>query len=154
MERVDPTLPSTDLAPDLADTAIELGAIYRSCAVINDDAAEAVVGAPEQPSGTPGTRLPHGWIEKGGARLSTLDLGGDGFLLLAGPDGQAWLATAERQGLTGHAIREPDVLTAVGVTPEGALLVRPDGVIGWRSRGADADPGPTLAEAVRRLSGR
>ena len=78
VERVDPTLPSTDLAPALDDTAIELGAVYRSCAVIGDDADEALVEAPEHPSGRPGTRLPHAWIDEDGARVSTLDLAGGG----------------------------------------------------------------------------
>jgi 2-polyprenyl-6-methoxyphenol hydroxylase-like FAD-dependent oxidoreductase len=154
VDRVDPTLPSDGLGPTLADTALELGAVYRSTAVIAEDADEAVIEAPEQPSGRPGTRLPHQWLDRGDARISTLDLADDGFVLIAGPDGQAWLAAAERQGLAAHVIREDGFRSAVGLASNGALLLRPDGVIGWRSRGADPDPGPALAEALRRLSGR
>jgi 2-polyprenyl-6-methoxyphenol hydroxylase-like FAD-dependent oxidoreductase len=154
VDRVDPTLPSAGLGPTLADTALELGAIYRSSAVIAEEADEALIEAPEQPSGRPGTRLPHQWLDRGDARISTLDLAGDGFVVLAGPDDRAWLAAAERQGLAAHVIREDGFLRAVGLTGQGALLIRPDGVIGWRRRAADPDPGPALAEALRRLSGR
>jgi 2-polyprenyl-6-methoxyphenol hydroxylase-like FAD-dependent oxidoreductase len=154
VERVDPTLPSQDLEPNLADTAIELGAVYRSTAVIPDGEDEgAQVEPPEQPSGRPGTRLPHLWIDRGDARISTLDLAGDGFVLLAGRDGESWIAAAERLGLTAHRIHEDDVRAAVGVANDGALLLRPDAVVGWRSRGAVPDPVRTLKNAVGQLSG-
>ena len=155
VERVDATLPSGDLEPNLADTAIELGAIYRSQAVVADGVDEAVVEAPEHPSGGPGTRLPHLWIDQGGARLSTLDLAGDGFVLLAARDGQAWMEAAERQdGLLAHHVRADGFAAAVGLTAEGAILLRPDGVIGWRSPGGTSDPDRALAEALRRLRSR
>jgi 2-polyprenyl-6-methoxyphenol hydroxylase-like FAD-dependent oxidoreductase len=153
VERVDPTLPSHDLEPNLADTAIELGAVHRSGAVIADDVDDgARVEGPEQPSGRPGTRLPHLWIERDGIRLSTLDLAGDRFVLLAGPDGRGWMAAAGRLGLVAQAIGEAGFRAATGLAGEGALLLRPDGVIGWRSRGAAADPDAVLAEVLRRLS--
>ncbi|MGZ3347271.1 MAG: FAD-dependent monooxygenase [Caulobacteraceae bacterium] len=155
VERVDPTLPSADLEPNLADTAIELGAVYRSGAVIPDGEDDgAPLEAPEQPSGRPGTRLPHLWISQGGSRLSTLDLAGDGFVLLAASDGQAWIAAAEQQGLKAHRVSEDGFREAVGLASHGALLLRPDGVIGWRSRRGAPDANLVLADAVRRLSGR
>jgi 2-polyprenyl-6-methoxyphenol hydroxylase-like FAD-dependent oxidoreductase len=155
VERVDPTLPSSDLEPNLADTAIELGAIYRSTAIADEDVGDDKVEAPEHPSGRPGTRLAHLWITVDGARVSTLDLAGAGFVLLAGPEGQAWTAAADRRGnLKAHRIVEDGFTTAAGVTREGALLLRPDGVIGWRSIGAIADPDSALSEALNRLTGR
>jgi 2-polyprenyl-6-methoxyphenol hydroxylase-like FAD-dependent oxidoreductase len=155
VERVDPTLPSADLEPNLADTAVELGAVYRSRAVIMDGEDDgARVQAPEEPGGRPGTRLPHLWIDQGGARISTLDLADDRFVLLAGPQGEPWIAAALRQGLTVHGLREDNVRAAVGVAGDGALLLRPDGVIGWRSGGAASDPETILADALRRLRGR
>ncbi len=38
----------------------------------------------------PGTRAPHVWLDRDGERISTLDLFGRGFVLLAGPEGGAW----------------------------------------------------------------
>jgi hypothetical protein len=155
VERVDPTLPSDDLEPNLADTAIELGAVYRSGAVISEDEGasegEARVEAPEQPTGRPGTRLPHLWIDRDGARVSTLDFADDGFVLLVGPDGQAWADAAGRRGLKAQRMRDDDFKAAVGIAGDGALLLRPDGVIGWRSKGGAADPDAVLAEALGRL---
>ena len=40
--------------------------------------------------GAPGSRVPHVWLERDGERLSTLDVGGGGFALLAGPAGRRW----------------------------------------------------------------
>jgi hypothetical protein len=154
VERVDPTLPSADLAPNLADTAIELGAIYRSEAVIADSAAGAVTEAPERPSGRPGARLPHRWLEDGGASLSTLDLANGGFVLLAGPDADAWIGAGHGNGLDVRRIREDAFTRAAGIGAQGALLLRPDGVIGWRSMGKVGNPEAALSEALRRLSAR
>lgn len=155
VERVDPTLPSADLEPNLADTAIELGAVYRSQAVIADGGDDgAQVEAPEQPSGRPGTRLPHLWIDRGGVRLSTLDLADEGFTLLAAARGQAWMEAAKGQGLRAYRIEEASFPTAVGVAGDGALLLRPDGVIGWRAKTAALDPAPVLADVLRRLGAR
>jgi hypothetical protein len=42
----------------------------------------------------------------------------------------------------------------VGVGAQGALLLRPDGVIGWRTRGQHADPRARLDEVMRRLTFR
>jgi 2-polyprenyl-6-methoxyphenol hydroxylase-like FAD-dependent oxidoreductase len=155
VDRVDPTLPAEDLEPTLVDTAIELGAVYRSGAVVQDGEDDgARLEAPEQPSGRPGTRLPHLWIDQDGAQVSTLDLAGDGFVLLAGPDARGWIAAAERRGLKAHRVHEADFRRAVGIAGDGALLLRPDAVIGWRSKGAAADPDSALSEALDRLSGR
>lgn len=150
VERVDPSLPADDLAPNLADTAIELGAVYRSHAILSEDDDAALVEAPETPSGRPGTRMPHVWLADG---VSTLDLAGDGFVLLAGPDGQGWIDAAKAAGLSSHRLSEA-ASAATGIGTDGGLLLRPDSVIAWRSVGPVADPGATLAAAVHRLTRR
>jgi 2-polyprenyl-6-methoxyphenol hydroxylase-like FAD-dependent oxidoreductase len=155
VERVDPTLPSGDLEPNLADTAIELGAIYRSDAIVADgsDTGERVE-APEQPSGRPGTRLAHLWLQADDQSLSTLDLAGDDLVLLAGPDGQAWMAAGRKAGVEARTIDDGGLLAAAGLGSDGAAILRPDGVIGWRSKGSASDPDTALAEALDRLHGR
>jgi hypothetical protein len=40
-----------------------------------------------------------------------------------------------------------------GLGPDGALLVRPDGIIAWRSTGSVDDPQQTLAQALARALG-
>lgn len=150
VERVDPSLPAGDLGPNLADTAIELGAIYRSHAILSEDDDTALVEAPETPSGRPGTRMPHLWLETG---LSTLDLAGDGFVLLAGPDGQGWIDAAKAAGLASRTVPAA-VSGAGGIGADGALLLRPDGVIGWRSSGQAPDAASILAAVKHRLTQR
>ena len=153
VERVDPSLPSSNLAPNLADTAIELGSIYRSCAIVSDDESQDLTEAPETPSGRPGTRLAHVWIEVGGERISTLDLAGE-FMLLTGPGGAKWTEAAIRTGGVGvYQIEAEHVAAAVGIAANGALLLRPDGVIGWRCDGAVLDPDAALIDALHQLTG-
>jgi putative polyketide hydroxylase len=91
-----------------------------------------------------------------------LDLLGSGFTLLAGAQGRVW-ETLGTGGvpLTVHRIgdgapwrdvagRFPEVF---GVGPTGAVLVRPDGFIGWRCPVAPADAGERLRREVGRLLG-
>jgi putative polyketide hydroxylase len=119
---------------------------------------------PHQTGGRPGSRAPHLWIEKDGKRISTLDLFGGGFTLLAAPDGGAWSAAAREaasaaEGLTLEAytfwqeLRDPEngFATAYGITGNGAVLVRPDGFIAWRAKSAAARPQNLLRDALARL---
>ena len=136
-----------------------LGYCYDSAAIVPDSNT-----APDSPlplDGRPGTRLPHRWISgsQGADRRSTLDLIGDHFVLIAGVDGQAWIDAAKIQfgapidtckiGTDLIAQRESDDLhTAFGITPGGALLIRPDGFVLWRSSRESDAPGNVLADAL------
>ncbi|CUJ24176.1 FAD-dependent monooxygenase [Achromobacter dolens] len=89
-----------------------------------------------------GTRFPHAWIQRGAERLSTLDLFGDSFVLLAGPT--ASIAASTRASLDPAT---PRVLAAgrdfvfsdgdwgglTGLADSGTVLVRPDGFVLRRS---------------------
>jgi putative polyketide hydroxylase len=44
-------------------------------------------------------------------------------------------------------------LAAAGLSPSGALLVRPDGFVAWRAPDAPPDPAAALRQAARRLLG-
>jgi 2-polyprenyl-6-methoxyphenol hydroxylase-like FAD-dependent oxidoreductase len=115
--------------------------------------------------GRPGTRVPHAWVERSdGARMSTLDAAGPGWALLAGERGDGWCAAARavcpavgvtldahRVGLAGD-LRDGEGVwrTRAGIEEEGALLVRPDGFVAWRARGAAA--GAADAEARLRAA--
>ena len=107
-----------------------------------EDDDEAVHADPRETMGRPGSRAPHLWIEKDGKRVSTLDLFGTGFTLLAATEGAAWGAAARDAaeaagGLMletytfGQELRDPEngFAAAYGITTTGAVLVRPDGFV-------------------------
>jgi 2-polyprenyl-6-methoxyphenol hydroxylase-like FAD-dependent oxidoreductase len=168
--RVDPSLPRDDLAAPLDDPSIELGTLYRSRAVLAEEGEDdgALLVDPRRPSGRPGARAPHVWVEVDGAAASVHDLVGPGFVLLAGADGQPWcdaaaeLAGADGLPLTAHrvgrggTVHDPGerVPEAFGIGAAGATLLRPDGVVAWRSTGSADRPRAVLADVMARLLGR
>jgi 2-polyprenyl-6-methoxyphenol hydroxylase-like FAD-dependent oxidoreductase len=164
--RVDPSLPRDDLAAPLDDASIELGPIYRSGAVLGPDEDDgAPLVDPRLPGGRPGTRAPHLPVDRDGAPASVLDVLGDGFVLLAGPTGQPWCDAAASAAadlgmpLTAYRVAPDGSLVDAGSSfPEtfgtgadGAVLVRPDGVIGWRVTAAAENPREEVERAMRRL---
>jgi 2-polyprenyl-6-methoxyphenol hydroxylase-like FAD-dependent oxidoreductase len=152
----------------LNELGMIFGAAYESPAIVPDGTPAAVVRNPVTdyvPTGRPGGRAPHVWLERSGMRLSTIDLFGDRFVLLAGVDGPAWrdAATAAARGLgvplqaftigaggdLGDAEKRwPDVY---GVRPDGAVLVRPDGHVAWRCPESPPAPGRELERALARI---
>jgi putative polyketide hydroxylase len=115
--------------------------------------------------GRPGTRVPHVWIEYRGQLISTLDLLWRGFVLLTGPDGRAWYEAANRLagrldieleayrvGPSGDLL-DPECYwhEAAGVAPDGALLMRPDGIVAWRSWESVPEPERVLEQVMMRV---
>jgi putative polyketide hydroxylase len=86
-------------------------------------------------------------------------------MLFAGPDGGDWIEAALRVGRRsgaplgvcrlGFDVDDPEglFLPRLGVSPEGALLVRPDGFICWRSQGRSPDALATLQASFARARG-
>lgn len=95
---------------------------------------------PADLSGEPGTRAPHVPLPTG----STLDLYGERFVLLTGPSSTASLPLA-----TVHRL---DTVSAAahGLDSGGALLVRPDGFVAWRSPDGRGEVLAAYREAVWR----
>jgi len=124
------------------DLHIELGYCYDG---------GPVHGNPRESKGRPGTRAPHVALERNGERISTLDLFGRKLVLLAGPEGDAWLRCTSsiidvvRLGADGIMDRENAFPAAFGVGPSGAVLVRPDGFVAWRSEAANPS---ALSQAI------
>lgn len=171
VKRVDPSLSAANLAPLFDDAAIELGSVYHSDAIVDEDeqrSATALLEDPHNPSGRPGTRVPHIMLQRNGLPVSTHDLPENGFALLAGAGGRNWVEAANalaagaglpltpRRIAADGDLADPDgrFEKSVGIGAQGALLLRPDGVIGWRTRGAHADPRARLDEVMRRLTCR
>lgn len=141
---------------------VEFGTRYSSAAVIPDGTTPPAVEdsyADYLPSATPGCRAPHLWL--GGDRLSILDLFGPRFTLLTTTEGSDWLRAAGRPDLplAAFAIGAPglesgDFLPLYGIGPDGAVLVRPDGYVAWRSPVAAPDPEAVLYRVLTQILGR
>ena len=138
-------------APPLDDAAIELGPVYRSGAVTEDGRKDgAPLDDPRAPAARPGTRVPHVWLD-GEETRSTLDLAGRGFTLLVGNG--AWAEAAVTCGIPARRIGA-DTRAALRLAGGEALLLRPDGVIGWRSGPAPGSEAARLDGVLRRLACR
>jgi 2-polyprenyl-6-methoxyphenol hydroxylase-like FAD-dependent oxidoreductase len=179
--RSDPDLGTADMQKQVPDMHVEYNR-YRSRAVV-PDAAHRDNGAPDidprQSFALPGTRAPHVELRRDGTLLSSLDLYGRGFVLMAGHDGTAWRAAADAAAadagvpVTAHVVGRPGTTGALldlpphrrtagtlftrafpeahGIGPSGAVLVRPDGYVGWRLAGHVADAPARLAAALRHI---
>jgi hypothetical protein len=144
------------------DFNVELGTFCRSDAVAREGDTP-LHDDPRKTFGRPGSRAPHLWLERNGARVSTLDLFGRPFVVLAGPEGAGWAGAARTAAaaisgleLDVHAVgaaglRDPDgrFAEAYGLAPSGAALVRPDGVVAWRERAFGPGAADRLAAALR-----
>ncbi len=146
----------------LSEQGLIFGAAYDSAAVVPDGTPPADNPDPITrylPSARPGCRAPHVVLERGKERISTIDLFGGRFVLLAGPRGEAWCAAVSGDTAAyriGADLTDPngDWCEMYGVEPDGAVLVRPDGQIAWRSLAGVADAGAVLGDVMARVMGR
>jgi putative polyketide hydroxylase len=148
-----------------------IGYQYRSAAVVSDQPApddSDALSLVDTLGGQPGSRVPHGWVQYRGKQVSTLDLVGHDFTLLTDDDGEPWTEAAasvsavlgipisvHRVGPAGDA-RAPDRAwpQAADLAPGGALLVRPDDFVGWRSATLPQSPADDLRRALCQILGR
>jgi hypothetical protein len=168
--RLAPELGKQNLRPIVPESTVELGYRCRSAAVL-PEAGDTDDGAafenPLEPSGRPGTRAPHVLLERGGTSVSTLDLIDRNFLLLAGPGGAGWceaartVATRVGIGIDTHRIGSEGLsdysgtfVEVFGTGCDGAVLVRPDGLIAWRAQTASDDADGKLTAAFEQILAR
>jgi len=145
--------------PLLDPIAVELGELYRS-SIIEDSSSELPLArCPEEWRGQPGTRAPHRVVMRDGTAISTLDLYGAGWVLVSSSESWCQAATQirERIGIPLSPINLRAVLGQddgtlveqdLGISDQGASLVRPDGVIAWRSSETDGTV-ETLERAMK-----
>ena len=140
--RTAPWLAATQTTEPIAhDFDIEIGYLYGRDTVHAD---------PRTSHGMPGSRIPHYWLERRGERISTIDLTGR-WLLLAGPEvASGWKPPARAagavnglpmdRGMWAESSTDPagGFATAAGISTDGAVLVRPDGFVAWRTERAAA----------------
>ncbi|MFF2324630.1 MULTISPECIES: FAD-dependent oxidoreductase [unclassified Streptomyces] len=145
---------------------VALGYHYVSGAVLGADPQAPVVPQGMRLNGQPGSRAPHLWVRQAGERKSTLDLYERTLVLLTDGDDAVWRQAAARvadrlsvrlpaYGIGPGADLEPedgaDWAEIHGTTSQGAVLVRPDGFVAWRSTGSVADAETTLQEVLTSL---
>ncbi|MGH3864784.1 MAG: FAD-dependent oxidoreductase [Pseudonocardiaceae bacterium] len=146
---------SVELPQRRAKDGILLGYRYRSAAVLPDDDPR-----PPEPDYThyvpcarPGDRAPHCWLDD--HETSTVDLHRDGFALV-GPD-PIWAEHAAALDLPVRALPPTTEAAARAHLAEvydlsrGAVLVRPDGHIGWRCTDPPPNPAAAIATALRTI---
>ena len=152
---------------------VELGQFYRSSAIVSDGSAPPVpTRDPDlyyQASTVPGSHLPHAWVGDNRRRFAMMDLAPyDRFTLITGIAGEAWAAAADK---VAQELGVPLSTVVIGpgrevtdlyydwakvreVEEAGALLVRPDKHIAWRSGSLPADPARALYDALASVLGR
>jgi 2,4-dichlorophenol 6-monooxygenase len=152
---------------------VDLGQFYESAAVVADGTAlPEPTRDPDlyyEMSTVPGAHLPHAWVGDTMTRLAMLDLAPyHRFTLITGVAGEAWAAVADK---VAQELGVPLGTVVIGpgrevtdlyydwaklreVGESGALLVRPDKHIAWRSMTMPADPGNALRAAMSQILGK
>jgi 2-polyprenyl-6-methoxyphenol hydroxylase-like FAD-dependent oxidoreductase len=145
----------------------QFGFQYDSSAVVPDgtEMIESSV-AEYRPTARPGARAPHSWVKSRGEVISTIDVYDGGFTLFTGLDNSAWASSADRLreelgiplsvwGLGTDLVpvdeTVADLLDRYGVAAAGALLIRPDGFVGFRSPGRPDDEYSALKSALTEI---
>lgn len=148
---------------------VELGFVYPQGAFTPDGTEPPPrdpMGQDYQPAARPGHRLPHAWMDFQNQTVSTHDFVGScgGFALITGPRGQSLAAAAKavasemRVDLTiatvgsNGNVRDTEARWAdlSKLSEDGAVLVRPDNIVGWRIRaGSTKDIESEFTAALR-----
>ncbi|MDQ0323094.1 2-polyprenyl-6-methoxyphenol hydroxylase-like FAD-dependent oxidoreductase [Pararhizobium capsulatum DSM 1112] len=144
------------------DKAMELGQLHRSDIIIDAASSLPAAAHPDEWAGQPGTRAPHLWIDAH-RRQSTIDLFTRGFVFIT--EDALWesaaQAASDETGFTFAIIRiGRDILIndtisfadAFGVGVEGAALVRPDGLVCWRTQLTPSAVSENLSDVLRKVA--
>ncbi|MGW2938300.1 FAD-dependent monooxygenase [Streptomyces sp. NPDC001156] len=148
----------------------DYGYAYDSAAIVGDG-TPAPVPVDDirlyQPSTRPGHPMPHAWVERACDRVALRELiHGGHFALIAGEDGQDWVEAAtkiaDQRKLPLRAARVGlgtvdfvDIrlawLKQREISDTGAVLVRPDGHVAFRSIASVDDPVAVLSGAFDQI---
>ena len=124
--------------PPASIEGLVLGSTYNSSATVPDGSeptrVDDVIGD-YVPEARPGHRAPHVRLGAGGTK-STLDLFGRTFVLITGQTDRRWTEEARRIDsvpVEVQRVDDPAWAKIYGIEVDGAVLVRPDGYVAWRS---------------------
>lgn len=152
-----------DQQKNLNYEGLDLGFIYHSKAILSEN-DEVISVLPDKylPTTLPGSRAPYMQLIKDGKTISTLDLFEKEYVLLVGSEGEAWKMVINeltkefslpiksyRVASDGDLIDSKSIWHSIyEITPTGAVLVRPDGHVAWRSKSMVADPKSELKKIL------
>ena len=151
---------------------IDMGQYYDSTAVIDGSSTAPHTEWDQDlyhvPSTVPGATVPHAWVQRGTETISTLDLVGHGrFTLITGIDDATW---REAAGQVSAELGAEIAVEQIGIRSDnddvwnrwtnireisdsGALLVRPDRHISWRTDAAPEDAVTALRDVMYAVLG-
>lgn len=142
---------------------LDLGFIYHSKAVQSEnDQALSILPDKYIPTTLPGSRAPHVNLVKNGKTISTLDLFEKDFVLLIGSAGEPWRIAANQLAqllsfplIVYRVAPDGDLIDpkntwhiTYNISANGAVLVRPDGHVAWRSQSMVEDPKAELEKCL------
>ncbi|MHA5053683.1 FAD-dependent oxidoreductase [Streptomyces sp. SD15] len=151
---------------------VELGQFYESSAVVSDGTRPAPSRDEDLyhvMSTSPGAHVPHAWVGDNVTKLAMMDLAPyTRWTLITGVAGEDWDGAAEK---VAQDLGIPLETVVIGpgrevtdlyydwaklreVEESGAILVRPDKHIAWRSMGLADDPEAALRSALTQILGK
>ena len=162
--RVAPYLGTEHTQPIVDDFSMEIGYRYDSPPWCSNRAARRCTSTPGSPRADPerGRRTSSSTATARGCPRWTCSAGTSccwpGPRALPGrprrwpwPTGSGWASTRTWWGEPGWPTPEGCFPGAYGISPSGAVLVRPDGFVGWRAPEAAGAPEQALRQALQTL---
>lgn len=140
----------------LNSLGLDLGFIYHSSIIFSENENTINISPSVYvPDALPGMRAPHVALLKENKLISSLDLFEKEFVLLIGSEGKLWLQAAMNLPVKTYSIGSDLIdinkswYELYGVTASGAVLVRPDGHVAWRSKAMLENPKEVLERVTR-----
>ncbi len=139
---------------------LQLGYVYAQGALSRDGEPPAPINDPSvfDPTAEVGARLPHAWLADGRSTLDLVATGSMTLITMGAHD--EWAAATASAPVAIHHVRlgETAVVDAAWrsvcrIGDDGALLVRPDQHIAWRSDTLPRSPAADLAGALATVLG-
>jgi len=141
----------------------DLGVTYKAGAFVSDGTPVVPIPDPVNdyvPTAQPGRRAPHVRLDHEGEHRSSLDLFGKNFVLMTSEEKSAWqTGDSVAAPLTyveigvGQEWMDPDgdFESAYGIRSNGAVLVRPDGIVAARWFEQPENPAGELESALAQI---
>lgn len=172
LKRTAPELDTDDVQveEEIPEPHLELGYRYHSRA-LETTVLSSITEDPSTTISTPGSIARHVVVgtDDAGNPTALADYFGTHFVLLAGPDGESWEAAAKALAQESelplpevrvHRVDSEKFCERYGISTSGAVLVRPDSMVAWRSVGPALfgraamgvpDPAKTLLCVMRKI---